>query len=207
MRQRRLAHTTVKTLLLGAISLLLAVVLVSAKQRASTSTPAADQEATGSLAMAQMMGTVAPVLATATPAGSDVIAHPASNNGRRFTLHRAPTPPTFSEQEAIQIARSNSGAPQELGNQVTAVFGLATFGRPGGPGLPWLGSRNVRLPNGQVLDHIEKRPMWIVDFGNVDGDSGVSRSPTSTAPRHNHIVYAVDVQTRGVVLVWSYAGG
>ena len=60
----------------------------------------------------------------------------------------------------------------------------------------WIGHRNIALPTGEVLDHIENRPVWIIDYGNTIG--------YGSQATFNHTVYAVDHLTGGVMLIWFY---
>lgn len=138
---------------------------------------------------------------TTTPAPGEVILLPASPYGQ-LTLVYADTPPAISEAAAIELARGWSSEP--LGDDITATFGLATFGQPGVDGAPWIGNRNIPLPTGELLDHIDSRPMWIVDVGSVEGF--YAGEPGLSLPPYNHVVYAVDDMTQAVVLVWSYPG-
>jgi hypothetical protein len=84
---------------------------------------------------------------------------------------------------------------------LTAAHGLATFGWLGSDG-GWRGLRRVPLPDGTILDHIDGRPMWILDFGNVHADPG--GNPTTPIPTPNHAVFAVDDQAGAVIAVWTY---
>ncbi len=137
-----------------------------------------------------------------TPAVGEVIALPSSESGE-LTLVRTDKPAAFSQQEAMRIVR-DSGVPFGLGGEwlgrpitVSAAYGLGTFGRPGGPGLPWLGDRNIPLKGTDVvLDHIENRPMWILDYDNAYAHG--------TQVDFKHAVYAVDEETRSVLLAWFY---
>ena len=102
----------------------------------------------------------------------------------------------ISQQEAIDIVRAGVSIP--LGDDVSVTYGLGTLGH-GDPGSgAWIGAQNVPLPNGAVLDRVASRPMWIVDYGNVD-------VPTSPGvPAANHAVYVVDAQSRAVLQVFFY---
>lgn len=71
-------------------------------------------------------------------------------------------------------------------------------------GAPWIGNRNIPLPTGEILDHIDSRPMWIVDVGGVEGFYG--GEPGLSVPPYNHVVYAVDDLTQAVLFAWSYPG-
>jgi len=87
---------------------------------------------------------------------------------------------------------------------VAAWYGLGTVGHPGDAGKPWLGRRNIPLKDGTLLDHIQHRPMWIIDYGNmVAYGAGAPKKP---APVYNHTVYLVDAQTRTVLEVRFYQG-
>ena len=105
----------------------------------------------------------------------------------------------------MQVVKS-FGVPFGLGGEyegqavnVTAAYGIGTFGHSGGPGQPWIGDRNVPLKGtNTVLDHIENRPMWILDYGNVIA--------YGTQATFNHAVYAIDIQTRSVLMIWFYQG-
>lgn len=127
-----------------------------------------------------------------------------------ITLIATNLPPPISQREAMQ-AVADYGVPWGLGGQyqgktvtVTAWFGLATLGRPGAAGKPWVGRRNIPLKNSDVLDHIENWPMWIIDYGNTVAYGG--GTPAQPAPVYNHTVYLVDAQTRTVVEVRFYQG-
>ncbi len=117
-------------------------------------------------------------------------------------------PPPISKETAIKALRYRQNAVDmwDLDKStmngkpitVTAVFGLVTEGRPGPSG--WSGMRNIGGVNcklegectltGQVLDHLEDRPMWVIDIEGVyqpfAGDPSI---------KNNHVVYGIDVQT------------
>jgi hypothetical protein len=213
--------------MIGTIGVLTVVWLVSAKPVGTTSTPATDQGATASVAAAQMVGTVAPVPATATPvpatatpvpatatpAVGEVIPLPADlKMCADLSLVRAAVPPAISQQAAMQAIADQWGVPWALGGQwegkpvtVQAWYGLATFGEPNRNGQGWIGDRNIRLITGEVLDHIENRPVWIIDYGNtVFHAAGCPGCPPP--PKYNPTVYAVDVLTGTVMMVWPYVG-
>lgn len=122
--------------------------------------------------------------------------------------------PSISQRDAMQVVYNFTKQNWALGKNgnTWAQFGLVTIGSSGGAGKPWAGLRNIQVLNcsagkcqntGQVLDHIENRPMWILDYGNVDAPSlGVLPCPNCTTtpiPDNNHIVYTVDVQTKTVM--------
>jgi hypothetical protein len=116
--------------------------------------------------------------------------------------------PLISQQEAMQ-AVADLGVPWALGGEyngktvtVAAWYGCVSFGRPGNPSQLWPGAPTIRLKDGQVLDRIEYRAMWLIDYGNVVAHAaGSSATP---GPEYNHAVYAIDAQTRTVLLTWFY---
>lgn len=137
-----------------------------------------------------------------TPAVGEVIPLPVSTPGG-LTLIQTGKAPSFSQQEAMQIVH-DFGIPFALGGDweglqvtVSAAYGLGTFGHPGPSSMPWVGLQHVPLKGTDVvLDHIENRPMWILDYGNVR--AGGSRA------EFRHAVYAVDEETRSVLTIWFY---
>ncbi|HUZ02869.1 MAG TPA: hypothetical protein VMU89_21215 [Thermomicrobiaceae bacterium] len=139
-----------------------------------------------------------------TPAIGGVIALPASQSGD-LTLVRTTRSPTFSQQAAMQLVE-DLGVPFGLGGDylgkpvtVTAAYGLGTFGHWDPVAGAWIGDLHIPLKGTDiVLDHIEHRPMWILDYGNV-----VAYGSQTT---FNHAVYAVDEETRTVLLAWFYQG-
>ena len=91
----------------------------------------------------------------------------------------------------------------------TAYYGLVTVGYRGPNGL-WAGSfLNVPISKctvdgkctetGEVLDHIENRPMWLIDL-EIDVPNGGATCPPAGTPcpkprDNNHQVNLVDAQT------------
>ena len=118
-----------------------------------------------------------------------------------ITLFRTDMPPPISVEIAMKVV-NDSGVPWGLGQSydektpvVSAAFGLATAGSRA-PDGQWIGDRNIPLPDGRMLDHIENRPMWIIDYGNTVG--------YGSGGAYNHTVYAVDAITQAVFLTWFY---
>ncbi len=192
MRQKRFLHASlVESTLLGLIVLILVgagiVMQLNGKEDAALGADTAPS------------ALPSPV---ATPAVGEVIPLPASTPGG-LTLVQTDKVPAFSQQEAMQIVH-DFGIPFALGGDweglqvtVSAAYGLGTFGHPGPPGMPWVGLQHVPLKGTDVvLDHIENRPMWILDYGNV-------RAGGSQA-EFRHAVYAVDEETRSVLTIWFY---
>jgi hypothetical protein len=189
MRQPRLAHKPlIEAVLLGVIAILVVGVGLAERLPGRAS---------------QALGAGATV-----PAASEVITLPSSESGE-LTLIRTDEPPAFSQQEAMQIVH-DFGVDVALGGErfgkpvtVSATYGIGTLGRPGGPGLPWLGDRNVPLKGtGTILDHVENRPMWILDYDNAYAPAPAC--PGCDSLFFKHAVYAVDEQTRSVLIVWFY---
>lgn len=130
-------------------------------------------------------------------ATGEVIPLPASKFGQ-LTVIRSGSAPTLSSADALEIVRGSIAGP--LTDQISSTFGLATFGHRDAHGQ-WVGDMNVRLANGEIIDHIENRPMWIIDVAGIEG--AVGGEPTEP---YNHVVFAVDIESRSVVFVWSYPG-
>ena len=127
-----------------------------------------------------------------------------------ITLIAVDAPPVIPVEQVLR-AIADIGVPWALGGQwngkdvtITPYYGLATFGRPGLNGV-WEGDRNIPLPNGEVLDHSENRPMWIVDYGNTEFLAG-GCPDCPEPPKYNHSVYAVDAATGQVWTIWGYVG-
>lgn len=88
---------------------------------------------------------------------------------------------------------------------VTATFGLATFGKPG-PNGKWVGITDVPeftcaairqcTRTGKTLDHIENRPMWVLDYKNL--------TFYGSGATYNHTVYTVDDKTDLMLYGWAY---
>jgi len=166
-----------------------------------------------------------PMVPTVTPLAGDLITSPAIQNGPRLTLRRPDTPSAITQQEALDaIAATGVDWPVTglfAGEKVTvaAVYGLGTLGNSGphltangqpsaGGCMDWFGPCNIPVQKcvrgagctatGAVIGHVDNRPLWIIDVGNV-----AFYGSHTTA---NHAVYAVDVATKTVVSIWSYNG-
>lgn len=127
--------------------------------------------------------------------------------------------PLITLQQA-RTAVYNNGMDWALGGThegktvtLTAVYGLVTLGGPntGGNKQGWLGPQNFDLPTcssdgkcsstGVILSHIEKRPMWVLDYGNTDfpaAGQACLTTPCPTPQIFNHSVYTVDGQTGAI---------
>ncbi|CCF86204.1 hypothetical protein [Nitrolancea hollandica] len=192
MRQKRFPHSSlVELAVLGVIVLILVTVGVASKLSRSDGaelSPAATPAASPGI--------------DATPDVGQVIALPSSSSlSGGLTLVRTDKAPAISEQEAVKIIH-DYGVPigENRDGQVvtyTATYGIGTLGRSGGPGLPWWGVRNIPLKGTDVvLDHVEHRPMWIIDCDNMYA--------VGTQATFKHGVYAVDDQTGTILAIWFY---
>lgn len=104
----------------------------------------------------------------------------------------------------IGMPWAHGGTWENMPVTIQAYYGLATFGGLGFNGV-WEGERNIPLPSGEVLDHIEGRPMWIIDYGNTTFVAG-GCPDCPEPPDYDHSVYAVDAATGEVWIVWGYVG-
>ncbi len=154
---------------------------------------------------------------TATWIGSTALAagQPYPDNpafaGQDLTVVRPDAPPLISQAEAME-AVSRLGVPWGNGGEwegrtvtVAATYGLVTAGGPGEGGKPWVGLRNLPLPDGTTLDHIEGRPMWIIDYGNTYF-VGAGCPECTPPPDYDHSVYLIDAATASVWVAWGYVG-
>lgn len=151
-----------------------------------------------------------------------------SSSSIGLKLVSTPDLPLISLDSAKQ-AVYNLGISWAKGGQVngktvilSATYGLATFGGLAKDGKTWVGAVNFPVRNcndagvctdtGQVLDHIENRLMWILDYGNTimlaGGPAPNSCQPVACTPfpDFDHSVYAVDAQTKDVIRIWFYYG-
>ncbi len=133
--------------------------------------------------------------------------------------------PITSLQKA-RTAVHNNGMSWALGGTqngknvtLTAVFGLVTLGVPNTSGNKqgWLGPQNINIPTcsndgkcvptNVTLNHIENRPMWVLDYGNTDfpaAGPGCFTTPCPTPQIFNHSVYTVDDQTGAIFTIDFY---
>jgi TolB protein len=117
-----------------------------------------------------------------------------------FQFVHTDQPPLISQEDALQ-AIDDFGIPWALGGEwegkpvtIGARYGLATIV----DGSTW------PLPDGTQLQDLEQRPMWIVDYGNVQGVIPSIAPGTTPPPPANHAVYGVDAETRVVWYLASY---
>lgn len=141
------------------------------------------------------------------PVGA-IINHPASRS-QNLTLRHTDKAPRRSYDEILSQIKGDwvkGGTYQGKTVSVTITFGLATFGNLDTSSKTWIGARNIALytcapddkctTTGQVLDHIEDRPMWILDYKNLP----FCGSATCT----NHGVFAIDDETGTKLFAWGY---
>lgn len=127
------------------------------------------------------------------------------------TVVRAADVPLISQDMALQIlVKQIGGMPfgyGEAGNTVTldATYGLVTEGSPSSAG--WMGHRNLPLKDGEVLDHIENRSMWVLEFRGVDvmsSDQSCTQAKTCTPHPLNHALYLIDAKAMQVTIGKNY---
>jgi hypothetical protein len=143
---------------------------------------------------------------TQIPIPAEIANH--NTTGDPVTLRSVSEPPLITQQQAMEIVAKDfpwgHGGTWE-GKHVTvqAWYGLGSIGYADSRGN-WLGSLNIPLPSGQILDHIENRPMWLIAYGNVPGIIASACWGCATVPVYTHDVYAVDAQSRSVIWLASY---
>lgn len=131
-----------------------------------------------------------------------------NSSGSPVSLIRTADPPLISQREAMEVVAEQF--PWGLGGEyegkpvsVQGWYGIGTIGSPGPTGW-WAGDRNIPLPNGEVLDHVENRSMWLLAYDNVPGIMGSQALYGPPPPIYHHNVYAVDAQTRSIIWFASY---
>lgn len=131
-----------------------------------------------------------------------------NSSGDPVRLIRTADPPLLSQREAMEVVAESF--PWGLGGEhegkpvsVQGWYGIGTIGSPGPNGW-WAGDRNIPLPDGEVLDHIEDRSMWLLAYGNVPGIMGSQALYGPPPPVYHHNVYAVDARTRSILWFASY---
>lgn len=180
-------------------SIIIVVLLVAACGPAPVA-PAISAEPTATIDPAppvDMSITLPPTLSLENSAGAPV------------TLLRLPGEPPFSREEAMRVVATRfpwglGGAWEGTPVTVHAWYGLGTIGQRGPTG-GWSGSVNIPLDTGDTLDHIEDRPLWLLDYGNVPGIIGSGCPGCLPPPVYNHNVYAIDAATRSLLWTASYA--
>jgi hypothetical protein len=131
-----------------------------------------------------------------------------NSSGAPVKLIRTTDPPLISHREAMEVVAEQF--PWGLGGEyegkpisVQGWYGIGTIGSPGPSGW-WAGDRNIPLPDGEMLDHIENRSMWILAYANVPGIMGSQALYGPPPPVYHHNVYAVDARTRSIIWFASY---
>ena len=117
------------------------------------------------------------------------------------------SPPLHSADIALQIVKGDDDS-WDLANStiagkpvtITITYALVTEGYMG-PSGKWSGMVNIHLRNctvkgvctdtGKVLDHLENRPMWLIDIEGVSQPVG-GPVPNTTPIPQNHIVFGID---------------
>lgn len=164
--------------------------------------------------------TVVPTVAGTPQIGSEI---PLPFSGKGIGLSsfmRTPDLPLISEQDAMK-AIHNLGINFAYGGQfngktvtVWAAFGLGTLGEPGKNGQGWVGEQHFPVrtcessgkctETGQFLDRIDHRPMWVIDYGNLDIPVGAPPPWNPNPPPLTNSVYFVDAQMKSVLITESY---
>ena len=146
-------------------------------------------------------------------------------NRLSIKMFRTIDPPLISLEQAKK-AIYNEGLDFSVtgilnGKVVTldAAYGLVTLGtkNTGGNKQGWLGPQNIPVPScdssgkcnptDAILNHVENRPMWVLDFGNTDFPAaGVpcTSNPCPTPQIFNHSVYTVDAISGAVFTAEFY---
>ena len=142
-------------------------------------------------------------------------------------LRRSADAPIISLPEALQALHGQGDAwtpGQQYDGKIVklmAAYGLVDLGYLDSKGA-YYGSRNIRLKtcdssgkcsdSDTVLDKVENRPMWVLDFSNAtmqvlappaDNSQPVACTP---APDFNHSLYVIDAATRTYVIARFYYG-
>ena len=119
-----------------------------------------------------------------------------------------------------------AGTTEYAGKQITSssAFGLATFGRAADASsvsnadascAGWIGLCNVPEQickdglctfTGKTITRLVDRPMWLVDFRNVtlQTSGGGCVAPCIPSTKVQHMVYAMDAETRSIIVAWGY---
>lgn len=228
MRRKLYIQVLLLTVAIIAIGTVVTVGFIVANSQTNSSTAITTPQGLGATAVV-ITPTLAPTVGvpnlkvlTPTVAIGDIIKLP-SGMDADLKLLRASVAPSLLPQEALDIVY-DKGVPWGRGGQhkgkivtITAAFGTATIGRPL-PNGAWGGIQNIAVETcnagkctstGQILDRIENRAMWILDYENLDS-SDFLRQPapcgvTIQCRIHNRSAFAVDVQTKSVLYAWSYA--
>ena len=221
---------------IGLIGLLCVLVLgVVALTSTSSNTTTIESATNGVAAQATISRTLVTTITTiATIPVTDEVAVGQAYN-RPYSLPplyikvvRTANPPLITKQTALQVLSNRFGnrdwlsgkgdIKSDSGEPITleATYGLITQG-VAGPNGNWISSNpNIHLanctidhkctPTGEVLDHFENRPMWVLVYTGIHEDThgGISpecrAQPTVTpcptmSPSPNHHVFLVDAQT------------
>jgi hypothetical protein len=83
---------------------------------------------------------------------------------------------------------------------VTAAYGLTTVGTTAEDGM-WLGPRNLALPTGEVLDHIEDRLTWVLVYEHAPLSVPVGDQTVTPA----HTLYVIDAETLTIMVAMMFS--
>jgi len=196
---------------------------------AAMATPAVlSSKAKLEVAPTHLLITVQPSLITPLPAkiNTALVPMPFDAQLPNVKIHQSDRQPKISQQFAMKVIYNISGkqlwaSPDgkgvtESGKAVTvsATFGLVNEGSLAN-GRSWAGTVNLPVSvcdgdgnckdTGKKIDHLENRPMWIIDYGNLGIPVfDVMCNGCTPAPVNNHMVYFVDADTGSVMLIKQY---
>lgn len=137
---------------------------------------------------------------SATPTPTIGAIPPARLAAADVTLKPTDAPPLISSHQAMQVI-GHQGIPWALGNSwnglpitVTAAYGVGTIA----------GLQHVPLPGNKMLDRVVEVPMWIIDYGSTGPLAYGGGCPGCPPDEQNHAVYAVDAESRSILVIWAY---
>lgn len=199
------------------IAVVIVVIVFVSRTSASVSNQSAQKSnkiesaANATVALSTVQPSPTPTLSTdAQVAVGQAYDRPYSKKGIDIKVVKVATPPLISQEEAVQALTNLLGGKPfgNLGSSITmtATYGLVTEGFAGPSG--WNGELNFHLSDGEVLDHIENRLMWVLDYGGVSvpiaGQSCSQAGTCTVPPPDDHAIYLIDAATKMVLLATSY---
>ncbi len=227
MQQNHKIATVVVFLCTITVGIIL-IIVVASWVASTTPTNSGNSALQQAAAQSAVLPTIVPTIATEVP--TLIVTKPTEVAGELIALptnltvsglvkiKRTLSLPRLNQEQAMRAVRSPYAMGGIIKGQkiyITATFGLVTHGELGKDGKTWAGYQNIQLlncsspapkdckPNGKVLDHIEDRPMWVLDYKNLP--SGGAGSPNNPPPVYNHTVYVVDDETGVNIFSWGYS--
>ena len=220
--------------LIGLLCVLVLGVIAFANTNVSPNTSATEPAVNGVATQATLSKALVTTLTASTLSATDEVAvgqaynRPYSLPPLHIKVVRAANPPLITQQTALQVLYNYFGKTQWLlgkgdiksdtGEPITveATYGLVTEGVAGPNGSWGGGDANIHLAKctiegvctftGEILDHFENRPMWVLVYTGIHEDTHGGISPECRAQPTvtpcptvglgpNHHVYLVDAQT------------